>query len=554
MKRLFTTMAGLALIINLQAQKPEDPKTLIYHERFNSAEAALHQAIGLRPADGQSWYWLGLSYLGQDKVKELMDTLRKAPAEVSEQPLIKSLYGYILLNQNKAAEATQYFDMALNESKMKDPAVLAAIASAEIENKTGNAAYALELLQKAIKKDKDNPALYTLMGDAYRKLADGGNAYRSYQQALEKDHQYAAAEYKIGKIFVSQNNPESYLPAFTRAVTADPLYAPALYELYYYYYFKDIKQANQYLEQYIAASDRSLKNEYIYTDMLYATGKFDSAIQKSEALIKSQGEAVQPRLYKLAAYSYQAKQDTIKAKDYMLSYFRLQHDTDLIAKDFEAMGDIYTALAGKEDSAAYWFARGADLEKDTAARLVYYTKISSLYKKIKDYNQEATWLGKYYNAKPNASNVDLFNWGLAHFLGKDYAAAATVFKMYEDKYPKEEYGYYWSARSNAAIDTAMESGLAVPHYQQLVDLLEKDSSGNASVKKHLVEAYGYIAAYKANTEKDYPAAIGYFEKLLSKDPENADATRYVNILKKNMAKSNGSETSKAVKETPKTDK
>ncbi len=93
----------------------------------------------------------------------------------------------------------------------------------------------------------------------------------------------------------------------------------------------------------------------------------------------------------------------------------------------------------------------------------------------------------------------------------------------------------------------MENGLAVPHYLKLVELLEKDTTGNATVKNHLVEAYGYIAAYEANTEKDFAAAISYFEKLRSIAPENPDATRYLAILKKNMAKSNGSETSKTDK-------
>ncbi|HTL08588.1 MAG TPA: hypothetical protein VL307_10040, partial [Chitinophagaceae bacterium] len=159
----------------------------------------------------------------------------------------------------------------------------------------------------------------------------------------------------------------------------------------------------------------------------------------------------------------------------------------------------------------------------------------ALYKAQKDYQQEAKWLGKYYAVKPSPSNVDLFNWGLASYLAKDYPTADTIFTMYETKYPNEEYGPYWRAKTNAAIDTAMEMGLAVPHYMHLIEVLEKDSTGQAN-KSHLIEAFGYIAAYKANTQKDYESAVDYFEKLLALDPNNSDAKRYVEILKKTIAK------------------
>jgi len=51
-----------------------------------------------------------------------------------------------------------------------------------------------------------------------------------------------------------------------------------------------------------------------------------------------------------------------------------------------------------------------------------------------------------------------------------------------------------------------------------------------------MEAYGYLAAYESNTKKDYREAITYFEKLLALDPNNADAKKYVDILKENLSK------------------
>ncbi len=459
-----------------------------------------------------------------NKDKELKDTLAKAPAGIMDQPLLRSVYGHLLLKQNNADSAKYYFDLALKDSKMKDPAVLQEIASANIDVKQGDATYAVDLLNKALKKDKNNPELYVLLGDAYRKLADGGNAYKAYMQALEKNGKYARAEYKIGKIYTSQNNPELYVPAFSRAVNDDSMYAPALYELYYHYYFMDVNMAKDYLKKYIDASDYDIKNDYLVTDMLYATGKYDAAVKSADQLMEKEGAGAEPRLYKLLAYCYKELGNPEKATGYMNIYLSSQNDSGFLAKDFETMGELYASMSGKEDSAAVYYARASMLEKEDTKKMIYYKKISDLYKKIKDYKNEATWLGMYYAAKPNASNVDLFNWGLADYLAKDYPMADSLFTLYEQKYPTEEFGYYWAARSSAAIDTSMEKGLAIPHYKGLLDLYAKDTTSKIS-KKHLVEAYGYIAAYKANTEKDYEGAIDNFEKLLQMDPENNDAKR-----------------------------
>ena len=64
------------------------------------------------------------------------------------------------------------------------------------------------------------------------------------------------------------------------------------------------------------------------------------------------------------------------------------------------------------------------------------------------------------------------------------------------------------ARSNTVIDSTMENGLAIPHYQKVIEIAQKDTT-NKTNRKFLMEAYGYIAAYEANIEKDYDDAIEF---------------------------------------------
>ncbi|HEY6503312.1 MAG TPA: hypothetical protein VIZ28_05000, partial [Chitinophagaceae bacterium] len=93
------------------------------------------------------------------------------------------------------------------------------------------------------------------------------------------------------------------------------------------------------------------------------------------------------------------------------------------------------------------------------------------------------------------------------------------------------FGYYWRARSNAVLDSAVEKGLAVPHYVKLIEVIGKDTLTSTD-KKWLKEAYGYLGSYEANTEKDYPEAISYFEKLLEIDPSNETVVKNIRILEK----------------------
>jgi tetratricopeptide (TPR) repeat protein len=536
---------GILVFGNLTSfsQSVADAVNEIYHERYKSAEESLESIISKNSADADAWYWLTQVYLNKDSVLQASEKLLSAPADILSAPMLKVALGHILLRQGNQAGAKENFDYAIKKTKEKSSAVLHAVANAHMDAKSGNAVYGIELLNKALKRDKNNPALYVTMGDLYRKLGNGSESYRAYQTALEKDENYVAALYKMGKIFTSQNNKEMYLKYFTKAASVDPLYAPALYELYYHYYFRDVHTAQDYLNKYIAASDKSIQNDYMATDLLFASGKYPEAIEKASALIRSNGIDAEPRLLKLVAYSYKELKETDNALAYMKQYFDAQSDTGFIAKDFETMGEIYDSLPGMDDSASAFYQKALAMETDSVKSLEYYRKLANMYHESKDYRNEALWLGKFYARNPSPRNIDLFNWGIASYKASDYAVADSVFKLYQQQYPDQTFGYYWAARSNVAIDSTMENGLAVPHYQKLIELAEKDTT-NRTNRKHLIEAYGYLAAFEANIDKDISDSIVYFEKLLELDPANDDAKKYVEILRKSLAKQEVSEDGK----------
>jgi tetratricopeptide (TPR) repeat protein len=343
-----------------------------------------------------------------------------------------------------------------------------------------------------------------------------------------------------------------YLEYFNQALSRDSMYAPALYQLYAHYFVREPQKAMNYFQRYQAKTDASEDNLYAYTDLLYLNKQYDAAISNAQNIMKAKGADVAPRIYKLLAYSYEGLKDTATAYNYMQQYFSKEADSNFVVKDYEAMATIYASMDGKSDSAALFYEKAAGLQKDSAALYTYYKKLADLQKDAANFSEQAKWLGKYYTNNNKATNIDLFNWGIAHYRAKEYDQADTVFGLYTTQYPEQGFGYYWRARTNTLRDSAMEKGLAIPYYQQMITIAEKDTADETN-KKWLTEAYGYIAAYKTNVDKDYASAIDYFNKLLVLNPANEDAKKYISMLEKNLTKEGDAKEDNAAAGTEKTD-
>lgn len=519
----------------LTAQGLPDAKQLLYHERYESAKSALHGVLKADANNAEAWYQLSQAYLPLKQVQQLADTLQLAPTGVKEQAYYKVAAGQLLLTQHKPAEAKTQFEQAIGDGRKKDAGILLAVANAYVSEKNGDANAALLVLDQGGKKDIQSPAFNVVRGNAYRKLANGTEAYRAYQAALNEEGNNAEALFQMGKIFVSQKNADSYVDYFNKTLAADPLYAPAIYELYYDAYFKDGAKALDYFRQYLAVSDYNTDNHYQLIDLLYINKKYDSAIAMAQTTLAGLPADSMPRLHKLLAYSYAGQADTASALTSMKTYFAHAHDSSHAIKDYELMANLYNATPGMEDSALVFYQTAVTKVTDSTALYTYYRKLADLYKERKDPANEAIWLGKYYSGNERATNLDLFNWGIAHVKAQQYHEADTVFGAYITKYPEQSFGYYWRARANSMKDSAMEKGLAIPHYETLVAMLEKDSANaTATTKKWLVESYGYIAAYETNQEKDYAEAIEHLQKVLEIDPANKDAANYIAILEKKV--------------------
>ncbi|PZR24877.1 MAG: hypothetical protein DI535_20550 [Citrobacter freundii] len=533
MKKTALIFGFVNVSLALSAQSIEDGKSFLENERYASAENTFHAVLNQQPANAEAWYLLTSTYFKQELTDEAADTLALAPASVHEDPYYLVAYGGLLLNTDKPDSANYYFEQAINLTKSKDAGILAAVAEAHIESEKGNLDYALQLLDKALKRDKKNAALLVLQGNAYRRLHKGSEAYQAYQDAIGLDKNSPNAYFQLGRIFLTQKNAEMYVDYFNKSIAADKSFAPAYYALYNHYLYTDPSKAKEYFDQYRSYSDKTPQHDYDQTDLLYLTKQYQPAIDQATRLIQRDGEKAPARLYKLIAYSYEEMKDSTIAINFMQQYFGHEADSNIILKDYENMAALFIAN-GKADSAMSYLEKGLTLVKDEEAVRAHYQTLARLAKQVNNSAAEAKWLGMFYSGNEKATNVHLFNWGLAAYKAADYVAADSIFGMYAQKYPEQKtYGYYWQARSNAAIDTAMTEGRAIPYYQQLVQSIDSTNPG-ATDKKWMIEAYNYMAAYETNTKKDYSAAIEYFKKILTVDPANETAQKYISMLEKSL--------------------
>lgn len=534
MKKFIITSGLLTVTAACFSQTVQDGNSQLYYERYTSAANTFTQLTKADASNAEAWFGLVKTYMLTDKDSAAKAALATAPSSVQEQPLFEAAKGWTLLASGDNNAATPLFEKALDQTREKDPMVLSAVAQAHIDAKVGNAQYAVDLLNKAIKRDKHNAALFVQLGGAYRKMTNGSEAYQAYKKAIEENDKYAAAYHSIGQIFQTQKNVEMYLDYFNKAIAADPVYAPSLYQLYAYQFSRHPAKAMDYYKQYAANSDASLQTDYDLADLLYLNKDYTAATAKANAIAQREGANVQPRLYKLISYSYAGMKDTAQAITYMERYFATAPDSLLMARDFETASQLYAS--NKADSLAkIYLVKATEREIDTTRLLADYRKLADIAKADNDDSEQAKWLGLSYAANKKANNVDLYYWAVAHFNAREYDKADSAFGLYAAKYPEQSFGYYWQARSKALLDSGMREGLAIPAYHKLIDILQKDTT-DKNYKKWMVEAYAYLAAYEANTQKDYAEAKDYFGKLLEVDPTNEDAKKYIAILEKQVEK------------------
>ena len=517
------------------AQTIQDGKKLLLQQRYQSAKSTMEKVVAAGPTNPESIYWMAQVLFEMKDISGAKEVLRKGMEGANgSNPLLLVAMGQAELAEKKVNDARQRFETAVSLTKGKDIAVLVAIGKANLEE-AGDPAYGIEKIKAAtlIKNFKDAMA-HVYMGDLYRKMMDGGGAVSSYENALLVDPKLAIAKYKIGKVYLTQGNEQKdiFLGKFNDAITDDPSFSPAIYDLYVYYFMRDVNKASQYFNQYKLNADAGPALDYEEASLQFAAGDFNNAIRKADALLQTQGANADSRLYRLKGYSFDKLGDSVNAFSFLETFFQKAMPEQVNPDNYIVAALNAAKLKLSPDKIDYYF--GMSIESDTlvANKLDYAKKASDFYKRAGNTVKSAQWLTKILSINPKISKVDLYNAGFENFKATQYQLADSIFSVYKTQFPNEVYGHYWSFRSRSVIDSTMELGLAVPDCEKFISIAELDKSKNKST---LITAYGYMAGYNANVKKDLAIAKSFLEKIIEIDPTNQDAIKKRDIIDRALA-------------------
>lgn len=527
MKNLVILIAVLLIGTSLNAQNIDKGKSFLYEGRTTSAKNAFDALIVSNPKDAAAIYWLGQTYLQMDDIKAAKSLYQKALNDGISDPLIVVGSGHIDLLEGRKDSAMQKFEMAIEHSKKRkkeNPEILNAIgrANADGASTVGNPQYGVDVLKRSIAIDPKNPDTYINMGINYLKLGGdhGGDAYTAFNNALQVNPNYAEAKYRLGNIFLSQDNKDKFEGYYLGAIESDSFYTPAYLALYNYYSLRDVNKAKGYLESYMNNSDKDCNIDYFYGDYLFRAGKYQESLDKAKAMSNGQCKDY-PRLKVLFAYDYDRLGNSDEAKQNIESYLNNAVPEKIQPADYMLAVSILKRIPGSEDSAIKYLKIALSHDTVRANQFNYMDTIAGLYKRTGNMDERLVWLKKSFATNPSPSNFDIYNLGDAAMLAGQYVYADSMFNIYKNKYPKEIYGYNGLAKSAMLKDKDTTTGSAVPAVNDYIKYLERTDS--VKYKYIIIQDYGYLTYVHANVLKDLPAALVDLKGILAIDPENSYA-------------------------------
>jgi len=522
---LFLLLA--AAVSFTKAQSLEDGKKFLYYEKYKSAAAAFQKLVDANPNNTDAVYWLGQTWLADTKNIAAAKALYQKTLDAnSNNALLTAAMGHIALLEGNTQDARSRFETAISLSKGKDIAVLNAIgfANADFDSKAGDAGYAIDKLKQAtqIKGFKD-PDVYANLGDAYRKLADGGNALLSYQAALALDPKYARAPYRIGRIYQTQG-PSQYdimMKYYDQAMALDPNYTPVYYTLFQYNYDINVPKSAEYLEKYLAAKGSDATDAcYLRSSLLYAQGLFQQAIDKANECIAAGGD-VNPALYGQIGYAYNRLGDSAKAKAAFDTYFQKQAPDKIGSGDYKTYAEVLLKIPGNEALAGTYLDKAIAADSTEAGKVALMKSIATKYEAQKNYIAAADWYNRILTTKKDPTKTDLYYAGYDYYLGGQYQKSIDIFNTYAQKFPNESFGFYMNGKNYAKIDSLDASGSALGNYVKVVDMTDqiKDKPGEIDRIKGSLR---YLIEYYANVKRDKDSAMYYTDKGVALDPAGTE--------------------------------
>jgi len=535
----------------LNAQTINDGIKLLHYEKNTSAKQLFEKLYSANPKDPKTIYWYGQAFIENDDIKSAADLYKKALQDGINDPYIWVGIGQTdLMLGGDFAASKQRFEAAItnsietkgkNKGKM-NASILNAVGHALTTGnaKIGDPFYGIEKLKLAEDLDLVNDDILINEGLCYVKAGGeyGGDAVTAFMKAFDRDPKDALPKYRIGRIYLSQNNKEQFERYFNDVIAIDPGFPPVYLSLFNYYAEREVDKAKMYLDKYISVADADPNNDFYLADYLFRAGKYNESLTKAQAIEAKAGIAAVPRLNILYAYNYDRLNDSAKAKAFAEKFFATAPANKIQSSDYDLAAKIYSRIPGSEDQLANLIQNAINTDTSTADKINYIGLIADNYAKSKNYVEQFKWLQKLIPLKPALTEGDYYKLSDAGIKAKDYVTTVDITKNYLFAFSDKPQPYSFLRKAAIGLDVDSSKGLALVYLNLLDSFLEKDTTVKS--KKSLFSNYYYMLLYYADKVKDYPKAIEVLDKMLIIYPnpgeENKFATEQKELIKKFMTK------------------
>jgi Tfp pilus assembly protein PilF len=523
MKKISLVMLSFLIVASAMAQNVNEGIRQLYYQKYTAAKQTLQNAVKANSKDAGAIYWLGQALLGgaNPDINGAKALYQKALNEGVNDPLIWVGMGHVELLNGRRNEARQNFEAAITNSldRKKNPRadVLAAIgrANADGPSNLGDPTYAIEKLKKASELNTTDADIFVNMGINFQKLGGdrGGEAVQAYNAALQRDAKYARALYRIGMVYLSQQNKDLFEDFFAKAIAADPAYTPTYLALYDYYKNRDVNKALGYLQEYIRNAEPNPENEFFMADYLFRAGKYQQSLDEGKKLEVKYGIATLPKLNALYAYNYDRLKDSIQARNYIQKFLTTAKPIDIQSDHYVLAGSILAKFPGSEGEASSYLEKAIQADTVKANQVDYMTTAAQIFEKAGKYEQQYQWLNRLAGMKEKWGEIDYYRLNDVSFRAQAYKRVLdTLAPKYILAFPDKPQGYAFRVRAAKAIDTAASLGLAIEPINQQNEFLVKDTAKN---KKAIYLNYYYMLLYYNDKVKDVPKAIEMTDKMMA---------------------------------------
>jgi tetratricopeptide (TPR) repeat protein len=561
MKKLVLLMLAVSFALTgVNAQVPVSPLNeglkLLRYEKNKSALAFFKDAYEKNSKDPETIFWYGQAILSQngagtpDKafVQASKELYQKAAGELGNNAWVLVGTAHIqLLEAGEKADINaikQTLEVAITttlytKGKFKGKPsqdIVNAIGyiHSEVPANVGDHQYAIDKLKETISAYEGTPVLpsiYVNLGINFLKLGgeNGGEAVTAFLEAISKDPSNAYPYYRIGKVYQTQNNLESFDEYFKKSLEVDPKFAPTYFALYQYYSDKNTETAKSNLDLFLQYADKDPALDIFNADYLFRAGQYDASLAKSKELEASIGIAALPRIGVLLAYNYDRKGDSVQAKTYIEQFINTSPADKVLNSDYELAVKVLSKFSGNEGVLADLLNKAILADTVKANRLKYYKLGADMYEKSNMYVDALKWNTNYFNLRGIKDEVYYYKLSSVALNAKDGIATMEIAKQYITAFPDRPNGYSFNTKGAKLIDTANNLGIVFQAATLQNEFLLKDPVKN---KQALVNNYYAMMGYY-NEVKDLEKAIGMCDKVLELMPGEAQTLKIKESLTKN---------------------